>query len=92
MTPAALIPEVMKPLRAVTQAMWPGVRVVPEMESGSTDSVYTSAAGIPTYGFSGMGIDTSDARAHGRDERLRVSSFYTGVTFMREMVRQLGGE
>jgi acetylornithine deacetylase/succinyl-diaminopimelate desuccinylase-like protein len=92
MTAAALIPEVMKPLRAVTQAMWPGVRIVPEMESGSTDSVYTSAAGIPTYGFSGMGIDTSDARAHGRDERLRVSAFYTGVTFMREMVKQLGGE
>jgi acetylornithine deacetylase/succinyl-diaminopimelate desuccinylase-like protein len=92
MVPATLIPEVMKPLRAVTQAMWPGVRVVPEMESGSSDSVYTSTAGIPTYGFSGMGIDTSDARAHGRDERLRVSAFYTGVTFMREMVRQLGDE
>jgi acetylornithine deacetylase/succinyl-diaminopimelate desuccinylase-like protein len=91
-TVPALIPEVMKPLRAVTQAMWPGVRVVPEMESGSTDSVYTSTAGIPTYGFSGMGIDTNDARAHGRDERLRVSSFYAGVTFMREIVRQLGSE
>ena len=92
MTVAAFNPDVVLPLRSVTQAMWPGVRIVPEMESGSTDSVYTSAAGIPTYGFSGMGIDTSDARAHGRDERLRVSAFYTGVTFMREMVKQLGGE
>ena len=91
-TQPALIADVMKPLRAVTQAMWPGVRVVPEMESGSSDSVYTSAGGIPTYGFSGMGIDANDARAHGRDERLRVSAFYAGVTFMREMVKQLGSE
>jgi acetylornithine deacetylase/succinyl-diaminopimelate desuccinylase-like protein len=83
MAPPALTPEVMKPLRAVTQALWPGLRIVPEMEAGSTDSVYVAAAGIPTYGFSGMGIDLNDDRAHGRDERLRVESFYTGVQFMR---------
>jgi acetylornithine deacetylase/succinyl-diaminopimelate desuccinylase-like protein len=87
-----LTPEIMKPLRAVTMAMWPGVQVVPEMESGSSDSVYASVAGIPTYGFSGMGIDANDDRAHGRDERLRVSSFYDGVEFMKEMVRELGEE
>jgi acetylornithine deacetylase/succinyl-diaminopimelate desuccinylase-like protein len=87
-----LVPEVMKPLRAVTLAMWPGIQIVPEMESGSSDSVYTSVAGIATYGFSGMGIDVNDDRAHGRDERLRVSSFYDGVEFMKEMVRQLGEE
>jgi acetylornithine deacetylase/succinyl-diaminopimelate desuccinylase-like protein len=87
-----LIPEVMKPLRAVTLAMWPKILIVPEMESGSSDSVYTSAAGIPTYGFSGMGIEVNDDRAHGRDERLLVSAFYDGVAFMKEMVRQMGEE
>lgn len=92
MVPPPLIAELMRPLRAVTQAMWPGLRIVPEMEAGSTDSVYTAAAGIPTYGFSGMGIDVNDDRAHGRDERLRVESFYTGVQFMREMVREIGDE
>ena len=92
MQPPPLTPEVMKPLRAVAQAMWPGLRIVPEMEAGSTDSVYTAAAGIPTYGFSGMGIDLNDDRAHGRDERLRVESFYTGVQFMREMVKEMGDE
>ena len=92
MVPAALIPDVLKPLRAVTQAMWPGLRIVPEMESGSSDSVYVSAAGIPTYGVSGMGIDENDDRAHGRDERLRVDSFYTGVRFVREMIKEMGEE
>jgi len=39
-----------------------------------------------------MGIDLNDDRAHGRDERLRVESFYTGVQFMREMVKEMGDE
>ena len=38
-------------------------------------------AGIPSYGFTGMGIDRDDDRAHGREERLRVVDFYTGVEF-----------
>jgi acetylornithine deacetylase/succinyl-diaminopimelate desuccinylase-like protein len=90
--PPPLTQEVMQPLRAVAAAMWSNIRIVPEMEPGSTDSVYTAGAGIPTYGFSGMGIDLNDNRAHGRDERLRTSSFYTGVQFMREIVRQIGME
>ena len=92
MVPPPLMPELMKPLRAVAAAMWPGTAIVPEMESGSSDSVYTSAAGIPSYGFSGMGIDDNDDRAHGRDERLRTESYYKGVAFMRELVMQLGAE
>jgi acetylornithine deacetylase/succinyl-diaminopimelate desuccinylase-like protein len=90
--PPTLAPDVMQPLRSVAAAMWPNIRIVPEMEPGSTDSVYTATAGIPTYGFSGMGIDLNDDRAHGRDERLRTSSFYTGVQFMREIIRQIGSE
>jgi len=36
---------------------------------------------MPTFGISGVAIDTNDVRAHGRDERLRVESFYQGVDF-----------
>jgi acetylornithine deacetylase/succinyl-diaminopimelate desuccinylase-like protein len=88
--PSALVPQLMTPLRAVTAATWPGLGVIPEMSTGSSDSVYTSAAGIPTYGVSGMGIDDTDDRAHGRDERLRVDSFYAGVAFTQRLVKALG--
>lgn len=91
-TPPPLREDVMKPLKAVTAAMWPGVPVVPEMESGASDSVYTTAAGIPSYGFSGMGIDEGDERAHGRDERIRVESYYLGVEFTRNLVKAVGDE
>jgi acetylornithine deacetylase/succinyl-diaminopimelate desuccinylase-like protein len=81
MTPPPLIPEVFRPLEATVHVMWPGIPVVPLMETGASDSIYTMNAGIPSYGFSGMGVDRDDDRAHGRDERLRVVDFYTGVEF-----------
>ncbi len=73
--------DVFGPMRAVTQQMWPGIPVIPNMQVGASDSVYTVAAGLPSYGVSGMGIDFDDVRAHGRDERLRVEAFYAGVEF-----------
>ena len=73
--------DVFGPLRAVTQQMWPGIPVIPNMQVGASDSVYTVAAAMPSYGVSGMGIDFDDVRAHGRDERIRVEAFYAGVEF-----------
>ena len=64
--------EVMQPLEQVTDAMWPSAPVIPEMETGASDSVYTIAAGIPSYGVSGIALDQDDVRAHGKDERVRV--------------------
>ncbi len=81
--------DVMQPLRQVAGEMWPGVPVIPEMETGASDSIYTMAAGIPSYGISGAAIDSDDVRAHGKDERLRVSSFYDGVEFYYRYLRAL---
>lgn len=81
MTPPAPLPAVFNPLRAVVAELWPGLPIIPFMESGASDSVYTMAAGIPSYGFSGMGVDHDDVRAHGRDERIRITDFDTGVEF-----------
>ncbi len=90
--PVVLRPEVMKPLDRVTAQMWPGVPVVPSMATGASDGVYTNAAGMPTYGFSGIAIDIDDVRAHGRDERLRVKSFYDGVDFYYRYLKELTSE
>ncbi len=73
--------DVFAPLRQVVAEMWPGMPVVPSMSVGASDSIYTMAAGIPSYGVSGIGVDFDDDRAHGKDERLRVESFYSGVEF-----------
>lgn len=65
----------------VVGKMWPGLPVVPTMEAGASDSIYTTAAGVPSYGLNGFQIDEDDVRAHGKDERLGVEAFYRGVEF-----------
>ena len=88
--PAVLPPaEVMQPLERVTDAMWPSAPVIPEMETGASDSVYTIAAGIPSYGVSGVALDQDDVRAHGKDERVRVGSYYDGVEFYYRYLKAL---
>jgi acetylornithine deacetylase/succinyl-diaminopimelate desuccinylase-like protein len=81
--------QVMRPLERVVDGMWPGAPVIPEMETGASDSVYTIAAGIPSYGISGVAIDQDDVRAHGKDERVRETSFYAGVEFYYRYLKAL---
>ncbi len=76
-------------LEKVVAQMWPGVPIIPEMASGASDSVYTMAASIPSYGVSGFAIDRDDDRSHGRDERLPAKSFDDGVVFFYRLTRQL---
>ncbi|HVO64128.1 MAG TPA: M20/M25/M40 family metallo-hydrolase [Terriglobales bacterium] len=73
--------EVFNPLKKVASLMWPGIPVPPAMSTGASDGVYTNAAGMPTYAVSGVAYDRDDIRAHGKDERERVDSFYKGVDF-----------
>jgi acetylornithine deacetylase/succinyl-diaminopimelate desuccinylase-like protein len=47
------------------------------------------AAGIPSYGICGVAIDHDDVRMHGKDERVPVESFYTGVQFYYEFLKKL---
>ncbi len=87
--PVKLRPDVMTALEKVAGEMWPGTPVVPTMATGASDGVYTNAAGMPTFGISGVAIDMDDIRAHGRDERLRVESFYQGVDFYYRYLKAL---
>jgi acetylornithine deacetylase/succinyl-diaminopimelate desuccinylase-like protein len=84
-----LRPGVMKPFEKIAQAMWPGAPVIPTMATGASDGVFTNAAGIPTYGISGIAIDFGDVRAHGRDERVKTVSYYDGVDFYDRYLKAL---
>jgi acetylornithine deacetylase/succinyl-diaminopimelate desuccinylase-like protein len=88
-SPIAPPPEILKPLENVAKEMWPGAPVVPDMENGASDSIYTVAAGMPSYGISGIAIDHDDIRAHGKDERVRVHAFYDGVEFYYRYLKAL---
>ncbi|NNF26351.1 MAG: M20/M25/M40 family metallo-hydrolase [Gemmatimonadetes bacterium] len=85
--PSPLTPEVLAPVDALTEEMWPGVPVVPTMSTGATDALYLRNAGIPVYGVSGMFF--GDSFAHGMNERIPVQAFYEGVAFLDRLVRTL---
>lgn len=81
--------DVLRPLEQVAAEMWPGTPIIPEMETGASDSVYTMAAGMPSYGLNGVGIDQDDVRAHGKDERVRISAFDDGVEFYYRFLKAM---
>jgi acetylornithine deacetylase/succinyl-diaminopimelate desuccinylase-like protein len=85
--PPPLSPAIMKPLESLVASNWPGLKVVPNMSTGASDGVFTSAAGMPTYTVTGIDIDKDNQRAHGRDERLGVESFYKGNEFFYRYLR-----
>lgn len=85
--PSPLTPDVMEPIERVTKEMFGDIPVIPTMGTGATDSKYLRAAGIPGYGISGIFGDPSDSRAHGRDERVLVKSFFDAQEFLYRLVK-----
>ena len=83
--------DLMAAIRTETNSLWPGVPAVPMMVMGGTDGMYLRAAGIPTYGVQGIFYDRDDIRFHGRDERVKVQSFYEAQTFLYQLVKRLSG-
>jgi hypothetical protein len=91
MVPPPLHPDVIRALRSTAATLWPGVPVIPEMETGASDSIYTMSENIPSYGISGIAVERNDHREHGRDERVAVRSFYDGLEFYYQFLKAVTG-
>jgi acetylornithine deacetylase/succinyl-diaminopimelate desuccinylase-like protein len=87
--PSSLRPDLMRAIERITTEMWPGVPVIPTMSTGATDGRFLRSAGIPTYGVSGLFVEASDNRTHGRDERIGVRELFDGREFLFRLVRAL---
>jgi len=89
--PSALSEQVIGPITKLSAEFFPGAVVLPIMSAGATDGSYLRNAGIPTYGHSGLAGDVNDIRAHGKDERVPVKSFYQGEDYLYRLVKMLSG-
>jgi acetylornithine deacetylase/succinyl-diaminopimelate desuccinylase-like protein len=89
--PSELHEEIMGAIEKLTKEFFPGAVVLPVMSAGATDGSYLRNAGIPTYGHSGMANDINENRAHGRDERVPITSFYNGNEYLYRLVKDLSG-
>lgn len=87
--PTPVAPELLAATTALTKKMWGDIPVIPTMSTGATDGRFLRSVGIPTYGVSGLFSAPGETNAHGRDEKLRVKSFYDGLAFLDQLVRRL---
>lgn len=87
----AIDPGLLAATTALTKKMFNDVPVIPTMSTGATDGAYLRSAGIPTYGVSGIFSAPGETNAHGRDEKLRIKSYYDGLAFLYELVKQVSG-
>ena len=87
--PSPLSPEIFEAIKQVTAEFWPGIPVIPTMSTGATDGSFLRNIGIPVYGTSGLASDIDDVRAHGKDERVSVKSFYDGQEYLYRLVKLL---
>jgi acetylornithine deacetylase/succinyl-diaminopimelate desuccinylase-like protein len=86
---SALRKDVLNAVRTVTNELWPSVPTIPVMVMGATDGRFLRAAGIQTYGISGLFVSHDDVRAHGQDERISAKGFYESQAFLYELVKRL---
>jgi len=89
--PPPLTPEIMGPIKQVSNEMWPGTPILPTQSTGATDGRYLTAAGIPTYGLSGMFSGPEPNGVHGLNERIRIKTLMDGRDFLYRIVRVYAG-
>jgi acetylornithine deacetylase/succinyl-diaminopimelate desuccinylase-like protein len=79
-------------IERLSAKQWPGIPVIPVMATGATDGMYTRSSGIPTFGVSAVDSNPDDDRAHGKDERIGVESFYKATQFWFELMKESGDD
>ena len=88
-SPSPLSDAILGPITRSSAEFFPGAVVLPTMSPGATDGSYLRNAGIPTYGHSGLAGDIHEFRAHGKDERVLVKSFFTGSEYLYRLTKAL---
>jgi acetylornithine deacetylase/succinyl-diaminopimelate desuccinylase-like protein len=63
------------------------IPVIPELSTGATDGAFIRNAGIPVYGVSAISEDPSDVRAHGMNERIRISAYEDSVEYWYDLAK-----
>ena len=90
--PSPLTPEVMGAIEFARDKVWPGLPIVPQMETGATDGLLFRQLGVPTYGITGTATDLDDVRAHGKDERMGIQDFYDGLEFEYQLIKAIASK
>jgi len=84
--------DIMDAVQRTVSSLYPNVPIIPIMSAYFTDAAETRAAGIPTYGVSGLFIREEDEFQHGLNERVPVRSFFGALEFWPKLLKDLTGQ
>jgi len=85
--PPPLTSAVLGPIEKLTAEFWPGVPVLPLLQSGATDGEFTNAVGIPTFGFGPVFMGPDLGNVHGLNEYVSVKSLFEGREFLYRLMK-----
>jgi acetylornithine deacetylase/succinyl-diaminopimelate desuccinylase-like protein len=84
-----LLPKVMDAVTAAVHEQYPGLKIVPVMSSGASDSMYFRRAGVLCYGLNFMFAKPGGLHAHGVDERIRAGDVPKALKFWHSLLTTL---
>ena len=85
--PPPLTAAILDPVKKLAAQFWPGVPVVPILQSGATDGQFLNAAGIPTYGFNATFAGSDLGNVHGLNEYIGVNILMQDRDFMYRLIK-----
>ncbi|WP_321394926.1 M20/M25/M40 family metallo-hydrolase [Emcibacter sp.] len=83
--------DVMAAVAKAVHGRYPGVKIIPYMESGGTDGMHFRTNGVPTWGISGLFMDPDEMYAHGLNERAPKAGFYGALDHWSIILKALAG-
>jgi len=86
-TAPPLTPTLLGPIEKLTAQFWPGVPVLPILQTGATDGEFTNGVGIPTYGVEPVFLGPDVGHIHGLNEYVGVNSLLEGREFLYRLVK-----
>jgi acetylornithine deacetylase/succinyl-diaminopimelate desuccinylase-like protein len=85
--PPPLTPKIMGPFEKLNAQYFPGVPVLPVLQAGATDGLYTNGVGIPTYGIEPLFMGPDLGHIHGLNEYVGVKSLMDARAFLYDLVK-----
>ena len=87
--PSPMRADVMAAVAKAVHARYPGLAIVPSQDAGASDSMYFRAAGIPSYGVSGLFMEQGQSFIHGLNEKAPVAGIDGDLAHWDSLLRDL---
>lgn len=84
--------DVMAAVTKAVHARYPGLPVVPYMESGGTDGMHFRNAGVPAFAVSSLFMNPAEMYAHGLNERVPVDAFFAAMDHWPTIIKALASK